>query len=262
VSAEVPHRFVSKTCPRFRHPAFTAHCSPLTTHHSPPTTHPSLPETPNRVETHVSHRKQKVAYRFTRDGSRGDPAIPSLKPRASSLKPRASSLKPQASSLKPQASSHHNLLGTRERLEIRASHRKQTLGAVLIGTDPVPRCASNFDLAFAARPCSLTTASQAGSGQKRQDAGLKAPALHSNLVQGTRTGRPGPQGRPGATLKPGSRRERETERLTGWLAGHTFRLDVRHMPMAFDANRQSVTRRYGQGVRRAWLGDRERVNEM
>jgi hypothetical protein len=77
------------------------------------TTHQPLPETANRVEIHVSHRKQTVAHASTRHSSHQSFRAPSL--------PR-----------KHVGGPHHLpitavLIDTRERLETGVSYRKQTI---------------------------------------------------------------------------------------------------------------------------------------
>lgn len=91
------------------------------------TAHRLLPETFNRVESHLTHRKQSIAYRATRDSSH--------RAFASAF---ASDSSHVASSLRLRASSIQNLIGTPERLETPLSHTKQTTGPVLIGTDLIP----------------------------------------------------------------------------------------------------------------------------
>jgi len=65
-----------------------------------------LPETADRVEAHVSHRKQTTGHLSTRDGSRRHPASP-----------------PQ-----PISGAVSPLTGTRVRLEMHVTHGKQTTG--------------------------------------------------------------------------------------------------------------------------------------
>ncbi len=108
MSAEAPHRFRAKAYPRVRHSA-------VTTYYSPRATHRLLPETPNRVETHVSHRKQTIGYPSTRDSSRLEFAPFST-----------GNLEPWSSNLQLLPSNFENLIGTRERLETRVSYRKQS----------------------------------------------------------------------------------------------------------------------------------------
>ncbi len=89
--------------------ALTSHQFPLTNHWAPR----PLPETAKRVERRVSYRKQTIGYTSTRDGSgrkfhAGFAPVPSHS---------------------PLATRHSfSLTGTRERLELRVSHRKQTIG--------------------------------------------------------------------------------------------------------------------------------------
>ncbi len=119
MSAEAPHRFRAKAYPRVRHSA-------VTTHYPPRTAHPLLPETPNRVETHVSHRKQTAGCPSTRDSFHRPSAhqffaLPILAPHRNS-----SSVSDFRANLQPLTSNVHRLIGTGERLEPRVSHRKQS----------------------------------------------------------------------------------------------------------------------------------------
>jgi hypothetical protein len=124
-----------------------------------------LPETAKRVETHVSHRKQKTGHQSTRDSfhpnsrsifhrtasAGGMPALPRRTPSNpcdnllmveapgfNSAKERRchplylsrwlTRAKCPSSNIQPLISNLENLIGTPERLETPVSHRKQTFG--------------------------------------------------------------------------------------------------------------------------------------
>ena len=132
----------------------------------------NLPETANRVETRVSYRKQTTGYLSTRDSSRdkfrpiseriatasaalAPPSHSHNQARRSTLTKEAFARAKDLSNLESLRSDLQNSNRYTERLETAVSHRKQPLGTVLIGTDPVSGRASNLDAALSARAPAL-----------------------------------------------------------------------------------------------------------